>query len=156
MTTISASTLGELRQAIDLIPTEYDDLELRDDDVNLTDAPKIDISLELKQCLEFKYCGVKVTSESKSQYSKIIDPLKIHKIAQNIREAKKIGAIKEIRDAIRTRTGSPLPLKEAKHYIDRYMPMGWNHDVTFDLEKAAARFIAEHTNDFLNETDFSM
>jgi len=63
-------------------------------------------------------------------------------ISNELRNKRKIGAIKEVRD----QTG--WGLREAKEYIDKYIPMG-GQNLEF-YTKAADRFIKDHTmEDFI-------
>ena len=66
----------------------------------------------------------------------------IYLIADELRNRRKIGAIKEIRE--QTHWG----LRDAKAYIDKYIPMGINEN--FDYNMAADKFIKDHTiQDFI-------
>ncbi len=74
-----------------------------------------------------------------------------HTIAAFIREKQKIRAIK----AIREQTG--WGLKEAKHYSDKYIPMG-NEFGNPDYAEAADRFLADHLpiTDFIKDEDLRL
>ena len=66
-----------------------------------------------------------------------------HLIADELKYQRKIGAIKEVRN----QTG--WGLREAKIYIDKYLPMG-NMSNGFNYDRAADRFIKDHTiQDFI-------
>ena len=70
-------------------------------------------------------------------------------IADEIRKGRKIAAIKEVR------AQSGWGLKEAKYYIDNYIPMGYGHDD--DFEEIADRFIKDHLpKDFIKFDDFNL
>ena len=70
-------------------------------------------------------------------------------IADEIRRGRKIGAIKEVR------AQSGWGLKEAKYYIDNYIPMGYGHDDEFG--EIADRFIKDHLpKDFIKIDDFRL
>lgn len=73
----------------------------------------------------------------------------VYVIADAIRDKKKIQAIKEVR----AQTG--WGLKEAKHFIDKYVPMGVRDD--FGYHAAADRFISDHVpKDFIKDEDFAL
>jgi len=68
-------------------------------------------------------------------------------IAIEIRNDNKIPAIKELR----VQTG--WSLKEAKEYLDKYMPQ----PRLFDPQNAAERFLSDHTlSDFLDAKDMQI
>jgi len=77
----------------------------------------------------------------------------LHAITNQIKIGRKIMAIKEIRN----QTG--WGLKEAKEYMDKYIPTdhrNMNRD-DFDYSSAAERFIFDHTpKDFLKDVDFTL
>ena len=71
-------------------------------------------------------------------------------IAECIALNKKIPAIKEVR----YQTG--WGLKEAKEFVDRYLPMRVNLSEV-ECKKAAQKFIKDHTfDDFFDEDDFNV
>lgn len=72
-------------------------------------------------------------------------------IAELIARNKKIGAIKEVR--FQTGWG----LKDSKRFIDDYLPMSNNFDVS-DCVMSSKRFIRDHTlvDDFLDGDDFKI
>lgn len=80
----------------------------------------------------------------------------IQVIADQIRIGRKIGAIKEVR--AQTKWG----LKEAKEYIDRFVPNGGNYDLSPDEQESyfngcANRFLQAHMpNDFLGDDEFKI
>lgn len=61
------------------------------------------------------------------------------KVAIEISGQRKIAAIKE------TRSQTGWGLKEAKEYIDRYMPVGYRDPDTLDFHAQADKFMADHT-----------
>jgi hypothetical protein len=72
-------------------------------------------------------------------------------VAIEIRSDRKIHAIKELR------AQTKWSLKEAKEYIDKYMPPGI--DSVYDPHEAADKFIIDHTvvlNDFLGSNEMSI
>jgi len=76
----------------------------------------------------------------------------VYAIAQEIRNRRKIAAIKEIR----TQTG--WGLKEAKEYCDKYMPNtnGYRDSQEY-YDRCADRFIMAHApKDFLKDGDFEL
>lgn len=73
-------------------------------------------------------------------------------ISELIRTGQKIAAIKEVR----TQTG--WGLKEAKEYIDKYLPMGLTEIRGFDYTNAAESFINANmpTVEYLKEEDMEI
>lgn len=71
-------------------------------------------------------------------------------IADCLRHDQKIAAIKEVR--FQTGWG----LKEAKKYIDKYMPMGVEHSPRA-CQGYAKRFVTDHTEpDFISNDEFNL
>ena len=73
-------------------------------------------------------------------------------ISDLIRSGKKIAAIKEVRG----QTG--MGLKEAKEYIDKFLPMGLNELASFDYNHAAQSFINANMPviDYLTEDEMEI
>jgi len=74
----------------------------------------------------------------------------LYSIAQYLKDRKKISAIKEVR----AQTG--WGLREAKIYIDKYIPMNNNEWIDYDI--IAERFINDHApkEDFIKNVDFEL
>jgi len=73
-------------------------------------------------------------------------------ISDLIRSGKKIAAIKEVR------TQTSMGLKEAKEYIDKFLPMGLNELASFDYNHAAQSFINANMPviDYLTEDEMEI
>lgn len=74
----------------------------------------------------------------------------VFSIALEIENKRKIGAIKALRNQV-----LGLSLREAKDYIDKYIPMVASED--FDYQLAAQRFVGDHSpKDFINENEMEI
>ena len=134
--------IGELKDIINGIDPMLDDMTIHDGNEHLG-APEIDITLDIKQYLGHRYCDI--TVDVKGDTGRMRTFTDIQAIAVFIAEGEKIRAIKEMRNQYRDSKGFPLSLRKSKDYIDRYLPMGCNDIVGFDYDKAAAKFVADHS-----------
>lgn len=147
-------TLRELKMLINSVPEEYDDMTLYDGDPAMG-APMIEAKIELGDNIDgnfLKFSSLMIAESGK--YTKRFT--NIGAIAEEIRRDRKIAAIKEIRNQLRDEAGKSLSLRDSKNYIDRYLPMGYGEIPDFDLEAAAAKFIADHTIEWLVEDEFKI
>lgn len=145
--------IGELKDLINGIDPMLDDMKIHDGNEYLG-APEIDIELKIMDYLGNRYCDISV--EVKGDTGRMREFTDIHAIATFIANGEKIRAIKEMRTQFKDSKGFPLSLRKSKTYIDRYLPMGCNDTVGFDFDKAAAKFVADHSTIFLNESDFKV
>lgn len=147
-------TLGELKALINSLDSAYDHMSLYDDDPAMG-APLADFRVEVKDNIDGEYlkASLRIIAESGKYTKQFTD---IAAIADQIRGDRKIGAIKELRNQLRDENSKPLSLKESKAYIDRYMPMGYHEIADFSCEEAAAKFVTDHTVEWLDENEFKL
>ncbi len=147
--------IGELKAIVNAIESKYDDMKIHSGNAFLG-ASEMLVDIDIKHYKGRVYCDLTVEPVGDTgKYTK--EFTNIATIAEFIAEGQKIQAIKEMRCQFNDAKGFPLSLRESKDYIDRYLPMGWNEEPGFDCDKAAARFIADHTApDFLDADEFSV
>lgn len=141
--------LGELRELINSISEEFDDITLTKGNPNIG-APEVEVLLDVCDYLGHPYVNIQLDLPRSYQWNGgagvVTDP---YVIASAISLDKKILAIKELR----AQTG--WGLKESKQYIDRYIPMEIVK-ANFNFNEAGARFIADHTQDFIEDKEMEI
>lgn len=146
--------LGELKRLVNSIDNKYNHLNLHDGNPALG-APIADLKIEIVEDdlnrITYLNLTAGIVKGSGKHTGKFTD---IQAIANEILANRKIGAIKEIRNQLTDDIGRPLSLIDSKAYIERYMPMGYQDDPDFDCQKVAAKFIADHSIEFLHQSDF--
>lgn len=139
-------TLGELKELVNSISSEYDDYKLYDGNEFLG-APEVTLNLAISNYLGHDYIDMDFYANTRK--SQVFSDLGI--IADKMRAGQKIQAIKEIRQQ------THMSLKDAKEYIERYMPMGFYDIKNFDCDKVAGQFVGDHLpKDFLDTDEMKL
>jgi ribosomal protein L7/L12 len=147
-------TLGELKALINRFPVEMDNMTLYDGDPAVG-APMAVVKIECKDNIDGQYLHAStVIIADSGKYTKQFTDIRA--VADQIRSNKKIAAIKEVRNQLKDEIGRPMALKDAKDFVDRYMPMGYQDIPGFSVEEAAAKFVADHTVEFFEDNDFNL
>jgi hypothetical protein len=147
-------TLGELKALVNRFPDTMDHMTLYDGDPAVG-APMSVVKVECKDNIngEYLHISTMIIAES-GKYTKQFTDIKA--VADQIRSNRKIAAIKEVRNQLKDEFGGPMALRDAKDFIDRYMPMGYQNIVGFSVDEAAAKFVADHTIEFFEDKDFAL
>lgn len=147
-------TLRELKALVNSFPITMDNMTLYDEDPAMG-APMAEIKIEVKDNIDGEYIKAShvIIAESGKYTKQFTD---IYAVADEIRRDRKIGAIKEVRNQLRNNRDMPMALKDAKAYVDRYMPMGYRDSSDFSCEVAAAKFVSDHTTEWLDENEFKL